>query len=506
MKRILTALLTAALMLPLASCTSDGSTGETAVTSGTTAEASETAAKETNESELRANHPDTLPKLDFSGAAVNFLSRGGNDFVMLEMGPEEEVGDIVADALYERNRSVEERLNVDIVITYGTDHSSNYSSSYKNTILSGDHVHDVIGVVHAAGITNSHEKIFVNLADVPYIDYSQPWWNMEYMEEISVSSDVRYFFQGDISLLSLRNLSAMFYNKTMYGSIYDDPDELYTYTLDGTWTHEKFRELVQASYQDINGNGYIDIGDVIGSSGDAVTRADHYSYTAGMKMSERDEEGYPKLIEDQSRNIAVMEALNTLYYHTNGFMLITDSSIEGMSQGGWMIKKFKADEMMFLGDRLLIADYLRDMESSYGIIPMPKLNEEQDDYKALVHNSASLYVLPITIDDERLEKACAVVEAMCAQSYRTVIPAYFDVALKVKYSRDEMSGQVIDMLREAMMTDFCYANSSALNSVGTLARVLLAKGADASYMSHYDSILQSVQIKLDDMIEKAGTM
>ena len=90
-----------------------------------------------------------------------------------------------------------------------------------------------------------------------------------------------------------------------------------------------------------------------------------------------------------------------------------------------------------------------------------------------------MYVLPITIDDERLEKACAVVEAMCAQSYRTVIPAYFDVALKVKYSRDEMSGQVIDMLREAMMTDFCYANSGALNSVGTLARVLLAKGADA---------------------------
>ena len=184
-------------------------------------------------------------------------------------------------------------------------------------------------------------------------------------------------------------------------------------------------------------------------------------------------------------------------------MVVQASQTPTNNEEDWTRTKFMADEMMFLGDRLYDAEYFRDMESEFGIIPMPKLNDKQEDYKALVHNSAMLYVVPITVPGERLEKACAVLEALSAQGYRTVTTTYFDVAMKVKYSRDEISGQVMDMLRDAMMTEFAYANSSSLNSVGTIARVLLSNGADSSYMSHYESIKGSVQTLLDNMIAKA---
>nr|MBQ4319578.1 hypothetical protein [Clostridia bacterium] len=433
------------------------------------------------------------------GAKVSIYCRGSDDHITYEMGPTEETGDIVADALYERNRMVEEKLNIDLDIVYGPTASGEYSTSYYNLVIAGDHVYDIIATVHAAGIKYSHEGIFTNLADAPYIDYDAEWWNYDYIKEVAVNEDNLYMLVGDISLFALRNLSAMFYNKNLYGSLYDKGDGLYDIVLDGGWTHDTFRKMVTESYRDSNGDGTVDENDIIGASGNLGTKADHYSYPAGIRMTERDADGYPKLVEDQTNNIAVMEALNQLYYHTKGFIIKSGGSTV---EEEWTRVKFMADEMMFLGDRLYNAEYFRDMESEFGIIPMPKLNEKQEDYKALVHNSAMLYVVPITMPSDRLEMACATLEALAAQSYRTVTTTYFDVAMKVKYSRDETSGQVMDMLREAMMTEFAYANSSSLDSIGTIGRVLLGKGADASYMSHYESIKTSVQTKLDNMIAK----
>ena len=84
--------------------------------------------------------------------------------INLEMGPDEENGDVVSDALYNR------------------------------------------------GPQYAKDGVFANLVDAPYLDYSQPWWNDKYMSDISVGESERYLLQGDISVFSLHNLSAMFYN------------------------------------------------------------------------------------------------------------------------------------------------------------------------------------------------------------------------------------------------------------------------------------------------------
>jgi hypothetical protein len=61
---------------------------------------------------------------------------------------------------------------------------------------------------------------------------------------------------------------------------------------------------------------------------------------------------------------------------------------------------------------------------------------------------------------------------------------------------------VLDIIRGAMMTDFCYANSASLSNFGTLARTLLT-APDPNYMSHYDSIKGTVTEQLATMIDKA---
>jgi len=498
MKRSVPALLLALLMAANAAACGSGSAPSGDTTAASAESGSDTAADPVI---TRENTPDTLPELDYGGKAVRILSRGGDSYRNLEMGPDEENGDVVSDALFSRNRMVEERLNITLNIIYGETDSTAHSQSYYNTILAGDDAYDIIQVVHNRGPQYAQDGVFANLTDAPYLDYDQPWWNDKYMSDISVGESERYLLQGDISIFSLRNLSAMFYNKDICDQLYGDSDLLYSLVTDGKWTQDEYRKMVQDAYRDVNGNGQVDVEDVLGGVGNLSTKADHYAFPAGMVLSERGADGYPRLMADQGRNVAVLEALDKLFYETPGFVILTGSAADEEAQARGL---FIDSKLMFLGDRLYNAEYFRDMKDPYGVIPMPKLDEAQKEYKALVHNSTTLYVIPITLPD--IDMSCAILEAMCAQTYRTVTPAYYDVAMKVKYSHDEMSGKVMDMLRNAMMTDFIYANSSALDNMGVIAREVLKLGAGASYMSKYDSIKPSVETKIAAMIERAEAL
>jgi len=88
--------------------------------------------------------------------------------------------------------------------------------------------------------------------------------------------------------------------------------------------------------------------------------------------------------------------------------------------------------------------HLRDKKADFGIIPWPKLNEEQTDYYNMVLEHASLMYVPVTVSDE--ERTGAIVQTLCAVSTDTVRAAYYDVATKIKFVRDEASAEMLDLV------------------------------------------------------------
>ena len=92
-----------------------GQSGETATTSGT----EDTSETDTGTTVSSIPEPD-IPELDYGGAEFTYLIRDGNVSSYMEkyVYAEEENGEPVNDAIYKRNRQVEEKFNIKIKALY----------------------------------------------------------------------------------------------------------------------------------------------------------------------------------------------------------------------------------------------------------------------------------------------------------------------------------------------------------------------------------------------------
>jgi len=90
---------------------------------------------------------------------------------------------------------------------------------------------------------------------------------------------------------------------------------------------------------------------------------------------------------------------------------------------------------------------LRQNEFEFGILPLPKFDEIQDNYYSTgSHYNLAAYLMPITTSD--VERSATLFEAMAGISAYTLTPAYYEVSLMGKYIRDDESAESITIILE----------------------------------------------------------
>ena len=134
--------------------------------------------------------------------------------------------------------------------------------------------------------------------------------------------------------------------------------------------------------------------------------------------------------------------------------------------------------MVFYLERLRVATgaALREMEDDYGVIPLPKMDDAQKDYKTLIHNNSEYVVVPKTAPAP--DMSCAVIEALCAESYRSVVETFYEKALKLKYSRDALSGQCIDLISRSARKNILYEYNDVFNCGTVITTCVVAKNTN----------------------------
>lgn len=484
MKRMLSLMLSALFLIPLAvSCAeSDVSSGEIK-TSAITEEI-------TSDPNDRSGVKDSLPdNLDYEGGFVTVYSTSPGTQNNYIQGFDELTGDVVEDAVYERNRKVEERLNCDIDYYIAVHNYDKVAAETRKVIQSGDSSYDLLIGGQFGLCQLAAEGLFLNALDSEYLDFGQPWWWSDYMEEISIGREKRFFVVGDYFLDMLFGARVLFFNKIIYENYFGDPNDLYAEVLNGNWIMDKMAETVRAAYHDLNGNGQNDEPDQFGYvTYLTYSSVDAFVFATDVKFTTRDEDGLIELNMVSDRAVTLAEKLLDVFYNEGSYIY----------PAGENTAKFIAGQALLLGNSALgTTAGLRDMTDDFGMVPYPKLDETQEKYGTLIHDTMNLGVFPLTTQKFRMMGA--VLEALCAESYRSVIPAYYETALKVKYTRDEVSAQMIDIIHDSIRTDFIFVYYASLNNAGMIYRTLVtAKSSD--FISTYTKLEKGALSALDKLI------
>ena len=489
---LMTAAAAVLLLLLLSAC------GETPAEVGTDTPASPTettAAAQTNEAATepsRENTPDSLPELDFNGRDVSVLYRLVSNLPDYEIYAEQ-TGDIIDDAVFNRNLKVSERLNVNFKFSgQGKAAADALPTAVVSSVLAGEAMYDFWVWGQANILKAATQDLLADLSGMKYIDLDAVWWNSDYIDTMRIGPNHLYFLTGDLLTTVISRMSTLFLNKALYNDLYGDANALCEDVFDGKFTYDGFGKLVEGAYADLNGDGARDLDDRYGVMTTLISNTDHFAFTAGLSLGKRKADGTTVLDVMNENNIAVFEAVNDLYFNNVGFITTEGNEIvDGRAEN-----RFASNQMLFLPLWFAATERLRSMDADYLMLPYPKLNEKQENYKALVQNTASVIAVPKTAGD--LDLVGAVLEAMAAENYRTVIPVYYETGLKTKYSRDDVSSQMVDLIYSVATSDFFYAYSSSLGSVGTIARAVVGQQQD--FASYWASKESEVKTALDALI------
>ena len=492
-RRIWIALLAASLCMgTLAGCAS-GETDETAADVN-----ADTAAVETEE-------PDPFADFDYGGqsfrtytsihAATSSLASSN----YLIEGPEELTGEAASDAAFERNALVEELLNIKMEFAHVELGYDGVQNDVRTYIMAGSDDYEVI-INDLYGLTGlTLEGMFYSADEGEYFDFTQPYWFGDFMNDIAFREGDTFMMAGDFIIDTLRTAHCLVYNKDLYTDLYGDGNELYEIVLNGDWTLDKMIELVEGAYVDTDGNGTKNIGDTLGFGvfqdwGPFIP----FSIALGVEYMGRDDEGYPTLAMNNERTILMCDLMYDLWNSQGTGALSLFNNEQAV-----VLEQFSSGNMLIIGYQQLgslESDALRASEHEIGIIPYPKLDSLQENYVTSAHDTSEIGLLPVTMPVDRLSFASAVLEVLSRESHKNVLPIYYESALKVKYTRDAASAQMIDLIHDGLGNSFALAWHQPLNTF-LQGLIHAAAMSENSFASKYAGMEKTLQEKLTTMID-----
>ncbi len=455
-----------------------------------------TAAEETEEEIGRHNTKDSLPDtLDFAGTVVRIHTRTGDIDVRMEFIAEEETGETVNDAVYARELSVEERLNVDLsVIENDVTRHNGAIDSLRKSIVAGSDDFEIAGDHMYRAVALMMDGMFLELNKLDYLDFSQSWWNTPFLEMTEYEGK-NYMAMGELGQTMISGAYAIFYNQSLFQEMFPEEPSLYETVRAGDWTMDTLLSYCEDIYTDVNGNGEADEDDLYGNFyiSDRTLVADAYVGGCRLDMLEKLADGSVVYNGTGERMVSFLEKMTKLVFENNNSFRYNPSV-----QSYDMMKNRK---IMFAAAMLSTTEYLRDMKDDFGIIPMPKLDENQAKYVTYVHDGSTAFMLPKTETEPDI--AAAVLEAMSAESYRTVTPAYFETALKAKYVRNEDSSWMLDLIVEGSYLDISIIFGSVLpEPINTMRKIFIndnaASKAVSTLAAKETSMLKSMDAILED--------
>ena len=479
------------LSTTFASCGSDPAEAPSAETAGSAGAAETTGSIETAE-ETETDYLETLSASGFGGETFTIIGEDTTQRPNFDLG--ESTGDAFNDVLFSRRTTIENLYDISIEQKSMADRSSS-NQEVQRAVLADESTYDLVSNPFTDGsAVLMVNNILRNMKTLPTVDFSKEWWAQSAVEHFMVN-DKLYLATGTLSPSYFLSATAVLYNMDLAEQY--QLGDLASLVSEGTWTLDVMDTMMKDSTYDLNGDGVIDAeNDLIG----AITTSESgraLFVGAGGTLIEKEENTYV-LDMVSAQNVDIMDTLHGMFDDAlDSAYWVADNITTGKND------VFEKNHSMFAVTTLMfVSAELRDMESDYGVLPLPKRDETQSAYLTPGNPFCPCAVcVPKTCSNPELTGL--VMETLAYLGYRDVQPVMYERVLKGKVARDETSAAILELIYEDVNFDFNSAFN--LNDTMKALRSYIVGAAD-NFVSVYASKQKAANKTLETILTQMNEL
>jgi len=432
-----------------------------------------------------------LPEITFNGYEFRMLGKGTSvlHWQSKDLAADEYTGEPINDAVYERNNYVGSRFDVkfreiDVGNFYAQDAEVNIS------VQANTDDYDMVALMPERIISSFINKGYIiDLYTVPYMDLTQPWYDQNAIEQISIGHKL-FCVTGAMLTMDDDATTGVFFNKNL--AISNELPDLYELVKEGKWTIDKLIEFATVAANDTNGDGEMTAMEDTWGALSQQTMSLSLNSAIGKTLITKDENDLPVVNIYDEEYIAMYEKVLSLQNNW-------DITLYAEAQQGFSEVFVECMDVTFSSGRGLFNicpinrfSLFRDMEDDYGIVPNPKFDENQEEYYSFVNLWCSNSIaIPKTASD--LERTGIIIEALSAESLYGLTDAYYETTLKSKEARDSESGQMLDLI----FSNRIYDLANMFNWGNVYSVMCSLTGNQSKDIGMYASTMKNIEKKLN---------
>lgn len=364
--------------------------------------------------------------------------------------------------------------------------------------MSGDAVYDV-AFCRANKISSLIlENCLWNLNDIDTFRFDNPWWNTDVMEASTIGDyDQLFIASSDISMYGMQGTAVIYFNENLLADLNGTPP--YDLVREGKWTLDRLKEYM-ALGANLNGDESFTFG--VGKSAtyglmsfeDVVI---DLLVGAGQNYVKIDSDKLPYFAAESEQFYNAAKKIADMLSASGEFLFLNSSA----DTGEHYEVAFKNDRTLMIVGQIKSASKFRDMQSSYGILPEPKYDEDQEKYYCYRSGNTPVMSIPITCADP--ERVGVIMDAMSYLSWRDVLPVFYGTTLSQKQLRNEDSLEMLEIISESRYFDVARVYGWSDDLYTSIYNSLRAGNGDiSSTVASSKTVVETNIQKTLEMLEK----
>ena len=412
-----------------------------------------------------------LPTKDYSGKTYTVLYRGHSQTYIEEwISDEGRSGDVINDAIANRNQAVVDRYGVTLDYDSGKVTAADFDADFLPKITTNttdDNFQLVAGNTYALATasTRGYFLNWLNEEQIPAVDLTADWWDGDFTQAAKYNG-CAYIATGPLSLTDMYTSACIYFNKTLLNNFKgpDATDELFDLVENGGWTLEKLIDYSKDCTYKVEG-AEDDSETIFGFSLNRNTTVDAFIYSSNLVMTERKQTTYKgksyyialSKVDANSRILSLATTLDAFLNESGTAHAFGDDEFE---------LDFVQDKAVFCAGVLSTAKEVQTKakELLYGVIPYPKYDEAQTKYYTYKIDYKTGFCIPRSVKENNREFVGTITEALAYYSNKFVKPALYEKVLKHKNVQDQQSSKSVDKILDGGLYEFANIYAGAWGS------------------------------------------